>query len=314
MELIRDLSHLHASLRGCVLTIGNFDGVHLGHQALIARTRELATLHRLPVAVMIFEPTPREYFAGKQVPRQVPGRIAEWRSKLRLLERAGVERVICVRFGLALSKLSAEVFVQELLVHRLGVKAVVIGDDFRFGAGRAGDLALLKRLGAASGFSAEGLGSVRVHGLRCSSTALREALCLPDLERASQLLGHSYSIIGRVRRGLQLGRKLGMPTANIHLRRQPALHLGIYVVRARCGESIWNGVANLGVRPTLGLTRCLLETHLFGASGELYGRELEVEFLKFLRPELRFDSLDALAAQMQDDARAAKAYLSIQSS
>jgi riboflavin kinase/FMN adenylyltransferase len=306
MELVRGLHNLREIHRGCVLTIGNFDGLHLGHQALIARTRELASQHRVPAAVMVFEPMPREYFAGEAP----PGRLADFRGKLRLLERAGVERTICARFGRQLAEMPAEDFVEELLVKSLGVKAVVIGDDFRFGSGRAGDLALLKRLGATHGFSADGLGSVCVNGLRCSSTAIREALSQPDLAAAARLLGRPYSMFGRVRRGLRLGRKLGMPTANVRLWRRPALHFGIYAVRARCGAQAWTGVANLGVRPTLGLSECLLESHLFGASGELYGQELEVEFSAFLRSEQRFDSLEALAGQMQKDAHDARAHFS----
>jgi riboflavin kinase/FMN adenylyltransferase len=304
MELVRGLQNLRESHRGCVLTIGNFDGVHHGHQALIARTRELAARHGVPAAAMVFEPMPREYFSRSEP----PGRIADFRGKLRLLARAGVERLICARFGRQLAAMPAESFVKDVLVRRLGVQAIVIGDDFRFGAERAGDLDLLKRLGAAQGFAAEGLGSVCVDGLRCSSTAVREALAAAELKRAARLLGHEYSMIGRVRSGLKLGRKLGMPTANIRLHHRPALKLGIYAVRARSGKRSWTGVANLGVRPTLGLSQCLLETHLFDESGSLYGWELEVEFSRFLRPEARFDSLDALAAQMQDDARAARAH------
>ncbi len=307
MELVRGLHGLRASHKGCVLTIGNFDGVHMGHQALIARTRELAAKHQVPSAVMVFEPTPREYFARDQAPR----RLADFRGKLRLIERTGIDRLICARFGRSLSAMTPDEFVRGLLVQRLGVKAVVVGDDFRFGAKRAGDFALLRKLGEELGFAAEGVESVCVENLRCSSTALREALAVPDLELAAKLLGRPYSMIGRVRRGLRLGRRLGMPTANIGVRRPPALRHGIYAVRARSGKRDWRGVANIGVRPTLAESQCLLEAHLFGARGEdmdLYGCELEVEFSAFLRPEERFDSLDALAAQMQVDARKARDY------
>jgi riboflavin kinase / FMN adenylyltransferase len=302
MEWVRGLHNLRASHRGCALTIGNFDGVHLGHRALIARTCELARQHRVPAAVMVFEPTSREYFARNDA----PARLSDFRGKLRLIERTGVDRLICARFGRALSQISAEDFVSRLLVERLGVKAVVVGDDFRFGAKRAGDLALLQRIG---GFHAEGLASVCVGEVRCSSSAIREALASADLALAARLLGRPYSMIGRVRRGLRLGRKLGMPTANIALHRPPALRFGIYAVRARSGDREWRGVANIGVRPTLVESECLLEAHLFAGRGEevnLYGCELEVEFSAFLRPEERFDSLDALAAQMQVDARRAR--------
>jgi riboflavin kinase / FMN adenylyltransferase len=308
MELIRGLHNLRERHRGCVLSIGNFDGFHRGHQALVARLREHAGRLGLPAVVQVFEPTPREFFGAGQA----PGRIATFRDKLVQLAGAGVARVLCVRFDRRLAEVSAGDYVEQVLVDRLGVKAVVVGDDFRFGAGRGGDLGLLQRLGARHGFVAEGLGTVAVAGERVSSTAVRAALAQADLARAGRLLGRPYALCGRVRRGLQLGRSLGMPTINVVLRRQPALRLGVYVVRAQCGARNWDGVANLGVRPTLGAAAdgaCLLEAHLFGDPGTLYGQLVEVEFRKFLRPEQRFDSLDALAAQMQKDGAEAKAWL-----
>lgn len=307
MQLIRGFHNLRPAHRGCVLTIGNFDGIHRGHQALIARTRELARQHGLPATVLTFEPTPREFFAGEQY----AGRITLLRDRLRLLEEQGVERVLLAAFDGRLARTSAEDFVDDLLVRRLGVKAVVIGDDFRFGAKRAGGLPLLQERGAALGFSAEGLGTVQVQGARCSSSAVREALAIPNLAQASQLLGRPYVITGRVRRGLQLGRQLDMPTANIPLKRRMALKLGIYAVRARLGGRSWKGVANLGVRPTLGTTPCLLETHLFESPGDIYGQLMEVEFVHFLRPEQRFDSLEALKVQMHLDKKQAQALLSL---
>jgi riboflavin kinase/FMN adenylyltransferase len=197
-----------------------------------------------------------------------------------------------------------------VLVQALGARAVVVGDDFRFGRNRSGDVELLRRLGPGYGFEFETLGAVTLDGLRCSSTALRQALALPDLPLAERLLGHPYRMVGRVRRGLQLGRKLGMPTVNVVARYRPALAHGVYVVRAYWKEHPqgWPGVASLGVRPTLGLTPCLLETHLFDYSGSLYGAEFGVEICRFLRPQQRFDSLDALAAQMQQDGADARAY------
>lgn len=306
MELIRGLHNLAPRHRGCVLSIGNFDGLHLGHQALLARLRELSLETGLPSTVMIFEPTPREFFA----PQSAPPRIAGFRGKLRLLQRAGVDRVLLVRFDRRLAKLPAADFVRQILVQGLGVKAVVLGDDFRFGHQRGGDVNLLRQMSGEGGFSVEGLGSVMVGGVRCSSTAVREALTQPDLARAEALLGRCYRVVGPVRRGLQLGRKLGMPTANLMLRRGTALAHGVYAVRA-----YWPGrpegapgVASVGVRPTLGMTACLLETHVFGGPVELYGVELEVEICRYLRPQLRFDSLDALAAQMQADGAQARAY------
>lgn len=306
MELIRGLHNLRERHRGCVLSVGNFDGFHRGHQALIERLREHAQRTGLPMMVQIFEPTPREYFA----PAQAPGRVATFRDKLGRLEAAGVARVLCTRFDRRFAAMPAERYVEALLVGRLGVKAVVVGDDFRFGASRGGDLALLRALGERHGFVAEALGTVQVEGERVSSSAVRAALALPDLARAQRLLGRPYALSGRVRRGLQLGRKLGMPTVNLVLRRRPALRFGVYAVRVCAGARQWDGVASIGVRPTLAQSRgWLLEAHLFGTSEMLYGAVLEIEFRKFMRPELRFESLDALAAQMQADSVAAQAWL-----
>jgi riboflavin kinase / FMN adenylyltransferase len=246
---------------------------------------------------MSFEPLPREFFA----PDTAPGRICELRDRLRLIEEQSVERLLLQAFNARFAAMEATVFIEQVLVAGLGVRAVVIGDDFRFGAQRAGDLALLRDLGARHGFSAESLASVRVNGERCSSSAVRAALTQPDLARAAELLGRRYTLSGRVRRGLQLGRTLDMPTANLRLRRKPALRRGVYAVRARLGGRRWDGVASLGVRPTLNLSQCLLETHLFESPGDIYGRILEVEPVRYLREERRFESLEALAAQMQAD-------------
>lgn len=308
MELIRGVQNWPIDARGCALTIGNFDGIHRGHQQLVRRTVELGRELDAPSTILSFEPTPREYFA----PAGAPGRIGTLRGKLLDLDALGLDRLIVQRFGRAFAALEAPVFVREVLVRHLGVRALVVGDDFRFGARRAGDIELLRKAGQRHGFGVEGVASVTHAGLRCSSTAVRDALAKPDLERAEDLLGRPYRIVGRVRGGLKLGRRLGMPTANIGLRRLPALRLGVYAVTLRVlGQGhapAWPGVANLGVRPTLGLTRCLLETHVFGESRDLYGSTVEVCFRRFLRPEERFASLDALAAQMQRDKDAALAF------
>lgn len=296
MELIRGFHNLRDPARGCVVTIGNFDGVHRGHQALIARTRELARERGVACSVLTFEPTPREFFSQTPV-----GRISSFRERLQLLESYGVDQLIVQRFDHAFSRTEAGCFIDDLLVQRLGVRGVVVGDDFRFGARREGDLPLLQQAGARCGFVVEGIGSIALQGQRCSSTAVREMLAQADLASAARLLGRPFAMSGRVRRGLQLGRQLEMPTANINLVRRPALRLGIYAVRARIGERRWNGVASLGVRPTLGLTRCLLETHVFADAGNLYGQMMQVEFVRHLRDEARFDSLQELAAQMQRD-------------
>jgi riboflavin kinase/FMN adenylyltransferase len=306
MELIRGIHNLRDRHRGCVLTVGNFDGVHLGHQALIGKTRELAQRYSVPACLLTFEPLPREFFAkDKTSPR-----VSTFRGKLAAIEEQGIDRLIIQRFGRDFASWSAERFVDELLVQKLGVRAVAIGDDFHFGAQRRGDFAMLEQIGKQRGFEAHRIDSVVRDGQRCSSSGLREALAEPDLARAATMLGRPYRVIGHVRRGLQLGRKLGMPTVNVFLHRTLALRLGVYVVRARIGEKRWNGVANIGVRPTLGFTRCLLETHLFGEPGELYGSIMEVEFHHWLREERRFDSLELLAEQMQRDKADAVKYWS----
>lgn len=309
MDVIRGFHNLRERHRGCVLAIGNFDGVHLGHQALLSRLRALADELNQPMAVQVFEPTPREFFSGKGAVgngEQPPGRIDTFRDKLAGLERCGVERVLCARFDQRLARMPAQDYVRQVLVEKLGVRAVMVGDDFRFGAGRGGDLALLQALGQVHGFTAEAMSTVEIRGIRASSSAIREALAMPDLALAVGMLGRIYSLSGRVRAGLRLGRKLGMPTANIALHRHPALRFGVYAVEASAGRRQWQGVANIGVRPTLENSRCLLEAHLFGDVGDLYGAVLRVDFRRFLRPELRFDSLDALREQMHRDASQAQ--------
>lgn len=310
MELIRGLANLKAAARGCVLTIGNFDGVHLGHQALIAATVERARRLGLPATVLTFEPTPREYFAR----HTTCARISTLRAKFLDLQQLGVDRWIVQRFHAGFAAQEPVAFVREELISRLGIRALIVGDDFRFGAKRAGDLALLEQEGRVAGFEVVGIGSVLSGDLRCSSTLIREALAAPDLAHAERLLGRPYRMVGRVKSGLRLGRTLNMPTANVYMHRRPALRYGIYVVELTVlGSGVtMPGVANLGVRPTLGLTRCLLETHVLNGSPDLYGATVEVRFRQYLRPEERFDSLDALSAQMQIDKADALAFFGVQ--
>jgi riboflavin kinase/FMN adenylyltransferase len=307
MELIRGLHNLRERHRGCVIAIGNFDGVHCGHQTVLARARRHAQQFGVPSAAMFFEPTSREFF----MPDRAPPRISEFRDKIRRFERVGLDRVICVRFDAQVAGMSADYFVDDLILGRLGAKAVVVGGDFRYGAKRAADGRLLQQHAAARGAVADIVEAVTVSDERCSSTTIREALAVPDLDRAAGVLGRRYSMIGRVRHGLKLGRQLGMPTANFHLQHTPALRLGVYAVTGWALDDgrRWPGVASLGVRPTIGGTRPLLETHFFDNADDWYGREVEVEFVQYLRPELQFDSLDALAVQMQRDAAQARALL-----
>ena len=306
MEIIHGHHNLRERHRGCVLTVGNFDGVHRGHQSLLKQARARAQQLQLPLTVLTFEPTPREFFD----PQNAPARVLTFRSRVGLLQEQGVDRLLLQNFDHRFAAITAQEFIEELLLRKLGIRAIVVGDDFRFGAKRVGDLALLQKLGQQHGFTADRLETVAVEGERCSSTALRSALAQADLQKAAAILGRHYALRGHVRRGLQLGRKLGMPTTNIYFHRPLAIKQGIYAVRAVVKGQRWDGVASLGVRPTLGFTRCLLETHLFGEPGELYGQIMDVVFRHYLRPELHFDSLDALAVQMQRDASDARAYLS----
>ncbi len=296
MELIRGLHNLRERHRGCVLSIGNFDGFHRGHQALIARLREQARRHAVPATVQVFEPTPRELFA----PAQAPGRVATLRDKLGQLEAAGVERVLIVRFDRKFAAIPAARYVEEVLVGKLGLRAIVVGEDFRFGRGRSGDLAFLRT--ATRHFSVEAMRTVDIEGERASSTAVRAALAQGRLAHAAALLGRNYAIAGHVAHGEKLGRSLGFPTANIPLRRRPAL-TGIFAVRVHgLPGAPRAGVASVGVRPTVTPDgKPVAEVFLLDFDGDLYGREIEVEFIDFIRADRKFDSSEALITQMQAD-------------
>ena len=305
IQLIRGLHNLRAEERGCVLTVGKFDGLHRGHQALLAQTVQHARAAGLPATVLSFDPSPREFFS----PNKAPPRISTLRDKLSGMQEQGIDRLVLVRFDQRMADTASSTFVEDILIRQFGVRTLVVGDDLRFGRGRAGDISYLQSRADELGYRVIAVDTVEVQNERCSSSALREALGACDFVRSERLLGHPYHITGRVRRGLQLGRKLNMPTANIAIHKRLALPLGVYAVGARCEGQRWQGVASLGIRPTLNLTQCLLETHLFDANVDLYGRVLEVEFRHHLRPELRFDSIEALQKQMHEDAAAARALL-----
>jgi riboflavin kinase/FMN adenylyltransferase len=288
------------------LTIGNFDGVHRGHRAmlqrLVERTREL----RLPCSVLTFEPHPREFFA----PMAAPARLSRLREKLELIAEAGIQRTHVLRFGAQLAALAADRFVEEVLVRGLGVRWLLVGRDFRFGAKRAGDFAALQAAAASQGFEVEAMNDVMEAGQRVSSSGVRAALAAGDLARAALLLGRDYSMSGRVAHGEKLGRTLGFPTANIILRRRPPL-AGIFAVEAELEEThaVLRGVASVGRRPTVKENAPpLLEVHLFDWHGDLYGRHLRVRFLHKLRDEQKFDGLDALRSAIAEDARQTRDY------
>lgn len=306
MELVRGLHNLRARHHGCVATIGNFDGVHRGHQHMIAAVRAAAVRLGLPAAVITFEPTPREFFEGEAA----PARLTRLREKLEALASYGVNRVLVLRFDRRVQALGATEFVERLLVDGLGVRHMVVGHDFHFARRREGNLALLQEAGRRHGFTVEEVGRYMVEGERVSSSLVREALGGGDLERARQLLGRPYRMAGRVRRGAQLGRRLGFPTANLALHRKVVPLWGVFAVRVSgAGLADHPAVVSLGTRPTINGTEPLLEVHVFDFDGDLYGRYLDVDFIRRLRDERRFPTIDALVEQMHRDAAAARAAL-----
>jgi len=292
-----------------VYAIGNFDGVHLGHAAVIARTRALAAARGAPSAVLTFEPHPADFFAG----RPVVFRLTPFEVKVRALSALGLDGAVFLSFGAALSQLTAGEFVDRVLVERLGVGAVVVGWDFHFGKARSGSPDFLARAGERCGFQVEIIDKVEARvegGLEVvSSSAIRRALEDGDVAAAARALGRPYAVVGVVAAGQKLGRTLGVPTANITLEPTNRLAFGVYAVRARVAGKSLDGVASFGVRPTADNGAPLLETHLFDFAGDIYGQEMEVEFIARLREELKFPSLDALKAEMARDIERARAIL-----
>jgi riboflavin kinase/FMN adenylyltransferase len=308
MELIRGIHNLRDRHRGCVATIGNYDGVHRGHQHMITAVREKARALAVPAVVITFEPTPREYFEGPAA----PSRLTRLREKLEALELYGVDRVVVLRFDDRMRGMGAAEFVDRLLVSGLGVRHVVVGHDFHFARRREGTIETLRAAGAEHGFTVEEVDQFLLDGERVSSSLVREALNRGELARATRLLGRPYRMAGRVRLGKKLGRTLGFPTANLALHRKVVPLWGIFAVRVSgAGLVDHPAVSSLGTRPTVNGTDPLLEVHLFDYDGDLYGRCLDVDFIERLRDERKFDSLDALVAQMHRDAAAARAVLGI---
>lgn len=313
MRLIRGLSNLRSLTRqpdsplqdGCVATIGNFDGVHVGHQTILEQVKARATAMGVPSVVMVFEPQPREFFQGAEAPPRLTG----FRQKLELLMAQGVDHVLCVRFDEQFRQYSGMGFIEDVLIEGLAVRHLVIGDDFRFGCDRAGDFALLQSVGQKAGYTVEKTLTVEVAGERVSSTRVRKALQGNELDQAAALLGRCYGVVGRVVYGRQLGRQLGAPTANINLRRIAPLR-GVYVVAVELADGQRrDGVANIGLRPTVDGRQPSLEVHLFDFTGTLYGQRMRVEFRHPLRDEIKFDSVDALKDQIDQDFADARAWL-----
>lgn len=310
-----------AALAPAAVTIGNFDGVHMGHQAMLRRVIGEARARSIESCVLTFEPHPREVFEKmrEKMPDRLPGssgngtaptRLTSLREKLELLEASGADRVHIERFSPAFAALSPEDFVRKVLIKTLSARWVLVGDDFRFGAKRAGNFELMRAMGEAGGFGVDRMGSVMLHGIRVSSGAVREALADGDVARAQSLLGRPYSISGRVIHGRKLGRTLGFATANIQMKHNRPPLAGIFVVRLHgVGETALPGVASLGVRPTVdSVGKATLEVHLFDFSSELYGRHVRVDFLKKIRNEEKYPDLEALRSQITRDCEAARAY------
>ncbi len=306
MELIRGRHNLRARHRGCAVTIGNFDGVHLGHRAVIEQVAARGRALGVPACVITFEAHPREYFNRDAA----PPRLSRVRDKADAIAALGVERLLVLRFDRNLAEQEPETFVDRILVDGLGVQHVAVGDDFRFGRRRRGDIDLLHTLAPARGFDVEAAATHMVGGERVSSTRVRAALAAGDMATAAELLGGPYTVRGRVVHGDKLGRDLGYPTANIALDGFRLPTTGVFSVLA-CDASGRRlpGVANLGWRPTIQGERALLEVHAFDFDGDLYGAHLRVQLLERLRGEERFESLDALVERMHLDAEAARADL-----
>ena len=289
-----------------VLTIGNFDGVHLGHQAMLRQLRAKADAFGVPATVLTFEPHPRELFA----PDKAPARLTSLREKLALLEACGVDRVVLFRFDQRHAAMTATAFIEQVLVKGLAARHVIIGDDFRFGQGRQGDLALLQAHGAALGFSAESLATVVVEGRRVSSSAIRDALEVSDLSLAAELLGRPYAIAGRIVHGDKIGRTIGFPTANVQLKRKRVPMKGVFAVTVSgLDKRQLPGAASIGVRPTVGQgLKPVLEVHLLDFDQNVYGAHATVHFQRRLRDEVKFDSFDALKRQIALDVQATQDY------
>lgn len=304
MELIRDKYPFKKHFGGCVATLGNFDGIHLGHQSLLTQLKYLGRELRLPTVVIIFEPQPKEFFAKNQSgPRLM--RFCEKRMAFQTWE---IDLLVCLRFNQALANLPPENFVKEILVDQLRMKAIVVGDDCRFGAKRVGDYLLLQKLGERYCFTAIAMKPIIYEDQRISSSRVRQALEKGNLNLARRLLNHPYWLYGKIISGEKRGRRLGFPTANIDLHRDKVPLTGIFVIRAYLGNEVFQGVASLGIRPTFGGTRMLLEAYLFNFSRDIYGNFLRVEFLYKLRSEKHFISVNALVKQMHQDVLEAKNY------
>jgi riboflavin kinase/FMN adenylyltransferase len=306
MQLIRGIHNLRPCHHGCVVTVGNFDGVHLGHREVLDEIRSRASGYGVPALVMAFEPTPQEFFAGAAA----PARLTRFREKYNAIAALGIDRFLCVRFDARQARMQPEVFIEELLVKALGVRYLVVGDDFRFGYERRGDFAMLAAAGRTHGFELARMPTFELDGERVSSSRIRRLLVAGMIAEANFLLGRPYRMSGRVVPGQRLGRDLGFPTANIDPGRAVLPLTGVFAVRVAgiAGDAL-DAVASLGTRPTVDGSRPWLEVHVFDFAGDLYGQHVHVDFFAKLRDEYRFENVAALTEQMHRDARHARILL-----
>ncbi len=297
-SFIRGVHNLGNPLTGAVVTIGSFDGVHIGHQAILSQVKQQAERLGLPSVVMVFEPQPQEFFSGERA----PARLMRLRDKVETLLELGIDQVVCLQFNKALRSLTADEFVENILVKGLATRYLIVGDDFRFGCDRGGDFNMLQRAGAMFDFEVTDTQTLQVEGERVSSTLVRQILSQSDFARAETLLGRPFSVRGRVVYGQQLGRELGFPTANVQLNRYSAPITGVFAVLVRVADELYQGAANVGIRPTVGgLVKPILEVHLLDCNLDLYGERIEVEFKHKIRDEEKFTSLESLVKNIRRD-------------
>jgi riboflavin kinase/FMN adenylyltransferase len=305
MELIRGIHNIKADHYGCVLSVGNFDGVHLGHEQVLSHLVAQAKKLGVPSMVMLFEPQPQEYFAIDTP----PARLSLLRDKLVRMQALGVDRVLCIYFNARFSSYQVKDFIEGLLVEKLGVRFLVVGDDFRFGQNRQGNFEALQQAGLRHDFQVHRTESLLCASQRVSSSLIRERLSVGDLDQVRAYLGRDYRLTGRVQHGAKVGRTLGFPTANIALKRKQAPVRGVFAAKLRCREGEWlEGVANVGFRPTVHGRICLLEVHVFDFEQDIYGCAVEVALVSKLREEKPFSSMDELKKQIALDAQQAKLF------
>ena len=309
MKLIRGLNQLSSNLDGCVMTIGNFDGVHLGHQAVINQVKQLATEKNVSSLVMIFEPQPLEFFA----PKKAPKRLYRLREKIMVMQTLGIDYLFCVPFNHGFSQLTGEQFVKDYLLNALSVKHLVVGDDFCFGKNRSGDFDLLQKMSKQYDFTVQNTSTIQLQNERISSTKIRQLISNNQFDEVANFLGHPYALCGKVSHGKKLGRNIGFPTINIKIGDIPIVVEGIFAVRVKGldnggSESAVNGVASIGTRPTVNGVGVLLEVYLFDFNQNVYGKTVIVEFFKRIRPEQDFVSIETLVENIKQDVKTAQDY------